>query len=55
MDLHQVSTDYDDEGHLVAVKRAEKELDGLTTTIIDELDLRMESLTNRLCKFEKTC
>jgi len=42
VDLHQVATDYDNEGHLVAVKRAEKELDGLTTTITDELYLRME-------------
>jgi len=42
VDLHQVATDYDDEGHLAAVERAEEELDGLTTTITDELDLRME-------------
>ena len=42
MDLHQVATDYDDEGHLAAMERAEEELDGLATTIIDELDLRME-------------
>ena len=42
MDLHQVATDYDDEGHLAAVERAKEELDGLVTTITDELDLRME-------------
>ena len=29
MDLHQVATDYDDEGHLAAVERADEELDGL--------------------------
>ena len=42
MDLHQVTTDYDDEGHLAVVERAEEELNGLTTSITDELDLRME-------------
>ena len=42
MDLHQVATYYDDEGHLAAVERAEEELDGLATTIANELDLRME-------------
>ena len=42
MDLHQVTTEYDDEGHLAVVERAEEELDGLATTITDELDLRME-------------
>ena len=42
VDLHQVTTEYDDEGHLAAVDRAEEELDGLATTITDELDLRME-------------
>ena len=42
MDLHQVATYYDDEGHLAAMERAEEELDGLATTITDELDLRME-------------
>ena len=42
MDLHQVATDYDNEGHLVAVERAEDKLNGLATTITDELDLRME-------------
>ena len=42
MDLHQVATNYDDEGHLAAVERAEEEFDGLATTITDELDLRME-------------
>ena len=42
MDLHQVATDYDDEGHLAAMERTEEELDGLATTITNELDLRME-------------
>ena len=42
VDLHQVTTKYDDEGHLAAVERAEEELDGLATTITDKLDLRME-------------
>ena len=42
VDLQQIATDYDDEGHLTAVERAEEELDGLATTITDELDLRME-------------
>ena len=42
VDLHQVTIEYDDEGHLAVVERAEEELDGLATTITDELDLRME-------------
>ena len=42
MDLHQVATDYDDEGHLAAMERAKEELDVLVTTLIDELDIRME-------------
>ena len=42
VDLHQVDTDYDDESHLATMERAEEELDGLATTITDELDLRME-------------
>ena len=42
MDLHQVATDYDDEGHLAVVERAEEELGGLATTIANDLDLRME-------------
>jgi len=42
VDLHQVATDYDDEGHLATVERAEEELDGLTTTITNELDVRMD-------------
>ena len=42
VDLHQVATDYDDEGHLFAMERSEEELDGLTTTITVELNLRME-------------
>ena len=44
VDLHQVTTKYDDEGHLAVVERAEEELNGLATTITDELDLRMEKL-----------
>ena len=42
VDLQQITTDYDDEDHLAAMERAEEELDGLNTTITDELDLRME-------------
>ena len=42
VDLHHVTIDYDDEGHLVAVERAKEEIDRLATTITDELDLRME-------------
>jgi len=42
VDLHQVTTEYDDEGHLAAVERAKEEFDGLATTITDKLDLRME-------------
>ena len=45
MDLHQVATDYDDEGHLTTVERAKEEIDGLATTIANELDLRMEKLS----------
>ena len=37
-----MTTEYDDEGHLAAMERAKEELDGLATTITDELDLRME-------------
>ena len=42
MDLHQVAIDYDNECHLTVMERPEEELDGLATTITDELDLRME-------------
>ena len=42
MDLHQVATNYDDEGHLATMERAREEIDGLATTITNELDLRME-------------
>ena len=42
VDLHQVATDYDDEDLLAAVERVEEELDGLATTITNELDHRME-------------
>ena len=42
VNLHQCTTYYDDEGHLVAVERAKEEIDRLATTITDELDLRME-------------
>ena len=44
VDFHQVTTNYVDEGHLATMERAKEELDGLATTIIDELDLRMEKL-----------
>ena len=44
VDLYQITMDYDDEGHLAAVERAEEQLNGLVTTITDELDLRMEKL-----------
>ena len=37
-----MTTEYDDEGHLAAMERAEEELDGLAITIIDELNLRIE-------------
>jgi len=42
IDLQQITTDYDNEGHHAAVERAKGELDGLATTITEELDLRME-------------
>ena len=42
VDLQQITIDYDNEGHLAAMERAKEELDGLATTITDELDLRME-------------
>ena len=42
VDLYQITMEYDNEGPLAAVERAEEELDGLATTITDELDLRME-------------
>ena len=42
VDLHQVTIDYDSEEHLVTVDRAKEELDGLATTIANDLDLRME-------------
>ena len=42
MDLHQVMVEYDSEDHLAAVERAEEELDGLSTTIVKDLDVRME-------------
>jgi hypothetical protein len=42
VDLHQVTADYDSEEHLAAVERAEEELDGVATTIANDLDLRME-------------
>ena len=44
IDLQQITTDFDDEGHLAAVERAKEQLNGLDTTITDELDLRMENL-----------
>ena len=42
VDLQQITIDYDNEGHLAAMERAKEELDGLGTTITDELNLRME-------------
>ena len=42
VDLQQITMNYDDEGQLTAVERAEEKLNGLATTITDELDLRME-------------
>jgi hypothetical protein len=42
IDLHQVAVYYEDEGHLVAMEKANKELDGLATSIANDLDLRME-------------
>jgi hypothetical protein len=39
--LHQVITESDSEEHLAAMGRAEEELNGLATTIANELDLRM--------------
>ena len=42
VDLHQVMVEYDSEDHLAAVERAEEELDGLSTTIVKDLDVRME-------------
>ena len=42
IDLQQITTDFDDEGHLAAVERAKEQLNGLDTTITDELDLRIE-------------
>jgi hypothetical protein len=32
----------EDEGHLAVVEKAKKELDGLATSIANDLDLRME-------------
>jgi hypothetical protein len=42
VDLHQVVVYYEDEGHLAAVEKDEKEPDGLATSIANDLDLRME-------------
>jgi hypothetical protein len=42
VDLHQVAVYYEDECHLVAMEKAEKQLDGLATSIANDLDLRME-------------
>jgi len=41
MDLHQVMVEYDDEDHIATMERAEEELNGLATSIANELDLRM--------------
>ena len=42
IDLHQVIVEYDSEEHLAVVERAEEELDGLATTIANDLDLQMQ-------------
>jgi hypothetical protein len=42
VDLHQVAMYYEDEGHLATVEKAEIELNGLATSIANDLDLRME-------------
>jgi hypothetical protein len=42
IDLHQVAVYYEDEGHLTAMEKAKKEIDGLATSIANDLDLRME-------------
>jgi hypothetical protein len=42
IDLHQVAVYYEDEGHPAVVEKAKKELDGLTTSISNDLDLRIE-------------
>ena len=42
VDLHQVTIEYDSEEHLAVVERAEEELDGLATTIANDLDLQMQ-------------
>jgi hypothetical protein len=42
VDLHQVAVYYEDEGHLTAMEKAKKEIDGLATSIANDLDLRME-------------
>ena len=42
VDLYQVTIDYDSEEHLAIMERVEEELDGLATTIANDLDLRME-------------
>jgi hypothetical protein len=33
---------YEDEGHLVAMEKTKKELDGLATSITNDLDMRIE-------------
>jgi len=42
IDLHQVTTEYDSKEHLATVERAEEKLDGLATTIANDLDLQMQ-------------
>ena len=37
-----MTTEYDDEGHLATMERAKEELNGLATSVTDELGLRME-------------
>jgi hypothetical protein len=42
VDLHQVTADYDRKEHLATIERAKEELDGLATTIANDLDFKME-------------
>ena len=54
IDLNQVTTDYDSEEHLATMERSKEELDGLATTIANDLDLRMEKPDEQACsKFVK--
>jgi hypothetical protein len=55
VDLHQVAMYYEYEGRLAAMEKAEKELDGLVTSIANDLDLRIEKPDEYACRLEKTC